>query len=153
LVEWELTGKTKLFRENLPQCHFCPQIPHDLNWDWTTVWSWQLNCLCYGMTAPSGFKIPCYQKIKFNFIHISLFHREPESAICLVTSYGLEDQGVGVQVPVGGKNVHFSLSFRPALGPTQPPIQWVPGALSPGVKRPGREADHSPICLHGVVLN
>jgi hypothetical protein len=24
---------------------------------------------------------------------------------------------------------------RPALGPTQPPIQWVPGALSQGVKR------------------
>jgi hypothetical protein len=24
---------------------------------------------------------------------------------------------------------------RPALRPTQPPIQWVPGALSPGVKR------------------
>jgi hypothetical protein len=31
-----------------------------------------------------------------------------------------------------------------ALGPTQPPIQWIPGALSLGVKRPGREADHSP---------
>jgi hypothetical protein len=29
-------------------------------------------------------------------------------------------------------------------GPTQPPIQWVPGALSLGVKRPGRETDHSP---------
>jgi hypothetical protein len=29
-------------------------------------------------------------------------------------------------------------------GATQPPIQWVPGALSLGVKRPGREADHSP---------
>jgi hypothetical protein len=27
---------------------------------------------------------------------------------------------------------------RPALGPTQPPIQW-----APGVKWPGREADHS----------
>jgi hypothetical protein len=26
----------------------------------------------------------------------------------------------------------------------KPPIQWVPGALSLGVKRPGREADHSP---------
>jgi hypothetical protein len=33
---------------------------------------------------------------------------------------------------------------RTALGPTQPPIQWVPGALSLGVKRQGREADHSP---------
>jgi hypothetical protein len=32
----------------------------------------------------------------------------------------------------------------PALGPTQPPIQWVPEALSLGVKQPGREANHSP---------
>jgi hypothetical protein len=31
-----------------------------------------------------------------------------------------------------------------ALGPTQPPIQWVPGALSLEVKWPGCEADHSP---------
>jgi hypothetical protein len=39
----------------------------------------------------------------------------------------------------------FSLmSSRPALGPTQSPIKWVGGAPSPGVKRPGREADHSP---------
>jgi len=30
------------------------------------------------------------------------------------------------------------------LGPPQPPLQWVPGALSLGVKRPVREADHSP---------
>jgi len=35
-------------------------------------------------------------------------------------------------------------SVQPALGPTQPPIQWVLGALSPVVKRPTREADHSP---------
>jgi hypothetical protein len=36
------------------------------------------------------------------------------------------------------------MSSRPALGPTQPPAQWVQGALSAGVKRPGREADYSP---------
>jgi hypothetical protein len=63
----------------------------------------------------------------------------------------------------------FTIVSRRALGPTQPPVQWVPGALSLGVKRPGREADHSPpssaevknawnytatplIRLHGVVL-
>jgi hypothetical protein len=30
------------------------------------------------------------------------------------------------------------------VGPTQPQTQWVAGALSPGVKRQGREVDHSP---------
>jgi hypothetical protein len=37
----------------------------------------------------------------------------------------------------------FTTVSRTALGPTQPPIQWVPGALSLGVKWPGREADLS----------
>jgi hypothetical protein len=36
------------------------------------------------------------------------------------------------------------MSSTPALGSFQPPIHWVPGALFPGIKRPGREADHSP---------
>jgi hypothetical protein len=38
----------------------------------------------------------------------------------------------------------FTSASRTALEPTQPPIQWVPGALSLRVKRPGRESDHSP---------
>jgi hypothetical protein len=41
----------------------------------------------------------------------------------------------------GGRSGFVS---RPTLGLTQPPIQWVPGVLFPGVKRTGREADHSP---------
>jgi hypothetical protein len=38
----------------------------------------------------------------------------------------------------------LTTASRTALGPTQPPIQLVPGALSLGVKRPRREADHLP---------
>jgi hypothetical protein len=38
----------------------------------------------------------------------------------------------------------FTAASRTVLVPTQPPIQWVLGTLSLGVKRPGREADHSP---------
>jgi hypothetical protein len=36
------------------------------------------------------------------------------------------------------------MSATPSLGSTQPPIQWVPGALSSDKKQQGREADHSP---------
>jgi hypothetical protein len=42
------------------------------------------------------------------------------------------------------KNLHFSISSKQALGPTQPAIPWVQMFLSPGVKWPGHEGDHSP---------
>jgi hypothetical protein len=42
------------------------------------------------------------------------------------------------------KNFLFPTSSQLALRCTQPSIQCIPEALSPGVKRPGREADHSP---------
>jgi hypothetical protein len=38
----------------------------------------------------------------------------------------------------------FSIVFRPTLGSTQPPIQWVLGALSLGIKLPEHEGDCSP---------
>jgi hypothetical protein len=38
----------------------------------------------------------------------------------------------------------FITMSRTAVGPTQPPIQWVSGFLSLGIKRPGREAGQSP---------
>jgi hypothetical protein len=39
----------------------------------------------------------------------------------------------------------FTTVSRTVLGPTQTPSQWVPGVLSLGIKRPGREADKSPL--------
>jgi hypothetical protein len=64
----------------------------------------------------------------------------------------------------------FATASRPALGPTQLPIQWVPGTLTSVVERSEHEADQSPpssatvknawidtfsppIHLHGMVLN
>jgi hypothetical protein len=38
----------------------------------------------------------------------------------------------------------FLTAFRPALGPTQPPIYWVPVVISSRVERQGCEASHSP---------
>ena len=43
--------------------------------------------------------------------------------------------------PAGGRD--FPHPSRPALWPTQPAVQWVPG-LCRRVKRPGRGVDHSP---------
>jgi hypothetical protein len=49
-----------------------------------------------------------------------------------------------VTYSVSRTNSWVSESWRPAFGPTQPPIQSVLRALSSGVKRPRCEADHSP---------
>jgi hypothetical protein len=70
--------------------------------------------------------------------------RSRDGSVGIATGYGLDDRGGRSSSPGRVKNFLFSTSSRPALGSTQPPIQWVPGALSPKVKRPGREANHSP---------
>jgi hypothetical protein len=38
----------------------------------------------------------------------------------------------------------YCTASRPAVGSTQPPIQWEPRALSQEVKLPGLKADRSP---------
>jgi hypothetical protein len=79
-------------------------------------------------------------RVRFKVILHSV--RSRDSSVGIGTGYGLKDGGVGVRVPVG-QEFSFPMSSRPAVGSTQPPIRWVPGAISSGVKRPGHEADHS----------
>jgi hypothetical protein len=59
----------------------------------------------------------------------------------------LYDCGVGIAMgwtaPVPFPTRQDSLSSLQRPHRLQPPVQWVPGALSPAVKRPGREADNS----------
>jgi hypothetical protein len=72
-----------------------------------------------------------------------VYNRSRDSVVGIATSYGLEDREVGVRVPVGSRIFSSLRRLDRLCGPPNP-IQWVPGALSPGVKLQGREADHSP---------
>jgi hypothetical protein len=56
----------------------------------------------------------------------------PGSSVGIATGYGLEGQGI-----------ESRWGARPALRPTQPSCTMGTGSF-PGVKRPGRGADHPP---------
>jgi hypothetical protein len=91
------------------------------------------------------------------------------SSVGIALGYGLDDRDSRVRFPAGAENFSLHHRVQNGSGSTQPSLQWVPGALSLGVKRPGCEADHShpsnaevrewsyistpPIRLHGVVLS
>jgi hypothetical protein len=60
--------------------------------------------------------------------------RSRVSSGSIVSDYGLDDRAIGVRSPEGAKDFSCILCVQ-ALRPTQPPVQWVPGVLSPGVKR------------------
>jgi hypothetical protein len=82
---------------------------------------------------------------------------------------GLENREIVVWFPVGDRNFHLLQKSRTALQWNQPTIHWALLAISQGIKRPGREAHHTPssgakvemmgavtpnsIRFHGVTLN
>jgi hypothetical protein len=58
-------------------------------------------------------------------IHIyHIYSKSYSSTVGVVTGYRLDGWG-GRSSSSRFKNFYFSISFKPALGPTKPPIQWV----------------------------
>jgi hypothetical protein len=73
--------------------------------------------------------------LKFRFVFCTENFKSQDSVIGIATG---RPRGLSWS-PGRVKYFSFSTSSRPVLGPTQPPIQWIPG-----VKRQEREAEHSP---------
>jgi hypothetical protein len=64
--------------------------------------------------------------------------RSLDSVVGITTAYGLDGPGFGVRVPVGARNFSSQRCSDPLWGPRNLLSNGYKGALSPGVKRPGR---------------
>jgi hypothetical protein len=99
----------------------------------------------------------------FRCVH--MYNNNRDSAVGTVTGYGLDGR---CSIPGRGKIFLFSVLSRLVLGPT-PLLSSGYQCNLRGVKRQGREADHSPpsraefmnvgaippppMCLHSILLN
>jgi hypothetical protein len=68
-----------------------------------------------GVSISSG--IPVAVMYRFLQLYIQ-FPRSPDSVVRIATGYGLEDQGIGVRVPVGSRIFSSSRRPDPLWGPT-----------------------------------
>ena len=63
-------------------------------------------------------------------------YRGWDNSVSIAIHYGMD--GLGIEPQWRRDFPHLS---RPAVGPTQPPVEWVLGLFT-GVKRPGHGVDH-----------
>jgi hypothetical protein len=81
------------------------------------------------------------KKANIPHVNIKIIKHRSKWVYIMYTSWKLRKYMKVLSYKHIGKNI---LGTPPALGPTQPPVQRVPGALSLGVNLPRRETDHSP---------
>jgi hypothetical protein len=94
----------------------------------------------------TGTKCVFYRSLGSSVSVVSLRANEGSRvrSVGIALGYGLDDRGSRVRFLTGAGNFSLHHRVQNGSGPTQPPIQWAPGALSLGVKRPRREPDRSP---------
>jgi hypothetical protein len=69
--------------------------------------------------------------------HVSTSHKSPVYLYTWIRT-------TGVRFSAREGTFSFRHHVQTGSGPTQPPVQWIPGALSSGIKRPDFETDYSP---------
>jgi hypothetical protein len=74
----------------------------------------------------------CFSLFQTLFVGVTLFSCGPASVVGIATSYGLD--GPGIESRWDRDFPHLS---RPALRPTQPPVQWVKVKVKQSRYKPG----------------
>jgi hypothetical protein len=95
--------------------------------------------VCWALVLVTG-KYTYHNRSSFfgkgsNFsLHHPVHTKNRDSSVGIALGYGLDNRGSRVRFPGGLEIFLFTTASRTALGPTQPPVQWIPRALSLGVK-------------------
>jgi hypothetical protein len=118
LVEWRVAGEKEVLAENLPRRHFIHHKSH--------------------LPDPGAYPGRRGGKPVTNRFS---YGAAKDSVVGIPTGYGLDARRVGVRVPVGAR-IFSSRPDRLWVHPTYP--MGTGGSFARGVKRQGRQADHSP---------
>jgi hypothetical protein len=122
--------------------------PHLVPWSWMSR-----SCTSSPPQAPPRHVVKLLCFYFFNRLHIrqhiynitlpmyttsikifSIYHLSWGSSVSIVSDYTLHNRAARVRSPAKAKDLFSGPVSRPALWPTWPPIQGVPGVLPPRVK-------------------